>query len=457
VSDARNRRDEGLDVPLLPRHAVTTLDEYLGSDIGGLGLRAALDLGPSGTIDVIERSGLRGRGGAGFPTGRKWRTIASAASPRRYVVCNAAEGEPSTFKDRALMRANPYQLLEGVLVAAFAVGADSVYLGLKASFETELERVIRAAAEMQDAGICADCEINVVEGPADYLYGEETALLEVIEGRTALPRLFPPYEHGLFASDIATGWEGSAPTGAQGGRAANPTLVNNVETLSNIPSILALGVDWFRSRGTAESPGTIVCTVAGDVVAPDVGEVELGTPLGEVIDSVGSGVGRGRSVKAVLPGVAAPFVTDLSIPVSYEGFERAGSAMGAGGYQVLDDTACMVGAALAASRFLATESCGQCPPCKLGSTEITRRLERLEAGQGDQGDVEAIDHWVRRVSDGNRCYLAVQEQLVVGSAMATFADEVAEHVTLGRCPAPRPVVLPRLADLHDGTVRLIAP
>jgi NADH:ubiquinone oxidoreductase subunit F (NADH-binding) len=184
--------------------------------------------------------------------------------------------------------------------------------------------------------------------------------------------------------------------------------------------------------------------------------VELGTPLGQVIDVVGSGLGAGRSVKAVLPGVAAPFVTDMTVPVSYEGFERAGSAMGAGGYQVLDDTACMVGAALAASRFLAEESCGQCPPCKLGSTEITRLLERLEAGRGDARDVETLGKWVRRVSDGNRCYLAVQEQLVVGSAMTTFAEELTAHVTHGGCPSGRPTVLPRLADLHDGTATLAA-
>jgi NADH-quinone oxidoreductase subunit F len=446
-----------IDAPLLPPNPVASLDEYLATDIGGLGLDRALELGPVGTIDVVRRSGLRGRGGAGFPTGRKWQSIADADARRRFVVCNGAEGEPSTFKDRALMRANPYQLIEGVLVAAFAVGAESVYLALKESFHGERDRVTSAAAEMQAAGICGDCEINVVAGPPDYLYGEETALLEVIEGRSALPRLFPPYQHGLFATDIRTGWEGSAQSPGRDGAAANPTLVNNVETLSNVPSILARGADWFRSRGTPDSPGTIVCTVAGDVVAPDVGEVELGTPLGAVIDAVGSGVGPGRSVKAVLPGVAAPFVTDLTIPVSYEGFERAGSAMGAGGFQVLDDSACMVGAALAASRFLAAESCGQCPPCKIGSSEITRRLERIETGEGHRADLDAIAQWLRRVSDGNRCYLAVQEQLVVGSAMTAFADEVADHVTHGACPRPRPVVLPRLVDLRDGIASLAAP
>jgi NADH-quinone oxidoreductase subunit F len=268
--------------------------------------------------------------------------------------------------------------------------------------------------------------------------------------------LFPPYEHGLFASDVVTGWEGSASP-ADRRPAANPTLVNNVETLSNVPHILARGAEWFRGQGTAASPGTLVCTVVGDVVAPDVGEIELGTPLADVIDAVGSGVGAGRTVHGVLPGVAAPVVTDLETPVSYEGFEAAGSAMGAGGYWVLDDTACMVGAALAASRFLAEESCGQCPPCKLGSTEITRRLDRLESGIADASDLDTISLWLQRVTDGNRCYLAVQEQLVVGSFAAAFADEFQEHLALGACPRPRPVPLPKLVDLTNGVATYAEP
>jgi NADH-quinone oxidoreductase subunit F len=438
-------------VPLLTGRAVTVLDEYLATDDGGLGLARALELGPEATIDLVLRSGLRGRGGAGFPTGRKWQSVVAGGAGRRFAVCNAAEGEPATFKDRALLRENPYQLLEGLLIAAFAVGADAVYVALKERFAVERERVTRAAAEMQDAGICRDCEITVVAGPDDYLYGEEKALLEVIEGRAPLPRLFPPYEHGLFATDIVTGWEGGAArTPAAPTAVANPTLVNNVETLSNVPHVLAQGAEWFRSRGTAASPGTVVCTIVGDVVAPDVGEVDLGTRLGDVIDAVGSGLPQGRVVKAVLPGVAAPVVTDLDVPLSYEGFEDAGSAMGAGGYLVIDDTACMVRVALEASRFLASESCGQCPPCKLGSTEITSRLERLESGTGTEADVDTIEHWLGRVSDGNRCYLAVQERLVVGSIMSQFADEVQQHLALGRCPRPRPFALPRLVDLRDG-------
>jgi NADH-quinone oxidoreductase subunit F len=227
-------------------------------------------------------------------------------------------------------------------------------------------------------------------------------------------------------------------------------LVNNVETLSNVPHVLARGPEWFRSRGTAASPGTLVCTVVGDVVAPDVGEIELGTPLGDVIDAVASGLRPDRTVKAVLPGVAAPVVTDLTLPVSYEGFERVGSAMGAGGYQVFDDTACMVRVALEMSRFLATESCGQCPPCKLGSTEITSKLERIERGEGDATDVDAIVHWLGRVTDGNRCFLAVQERLVVGSIMTAFASEVDEHLGGGGCPRPRRIEVPKLTDLAGG-------
>ena len=203
-----------MDQYLLGDAPLRSLDEYLATETGGLGLARAQDLGAAGTIEEVARSGLRGRGGAGFPTGRKWRSIVNGGPGRRYVVCNGAEGEPATFKDRALMRANPYQLLEGVLVAAFAVDADAVYVALKASFDQEVQRVTDAAREMQAAGMCRDCEINIVAGPEDYLYGEEKALLEVIEGRSPLPRLFPPYEHGLFATDIVTGWEGSGGDGA---------------------------------------------------------------------------------------------------------------------------------------------------------------------------------------------------------------------------------------------------
>jgi NADH-quinone oxidoreductase subunit F len=204
--------------------------------------------------------------------------------------------------------------------------------------------------------------------------------------------------------------------------------------------------------GTPESPGTIVTTVVGDVIAPDVGEVELGTPLDRVIDVVGSGVTPGRTIKAVLSGVANPVVTaeNLGVSLSYEGFQAIGSGMGAAGFIVYDDTTCMVDTAYRLSRFLSIESCGQCPPCKIGSGEITNHLEQLETGAGTEDDLRWIVHWLERVTDGNRCYLAVEEQVMVRSVMHAFPEEFAEHVELGRCPRPRRLPIPKLLELADG-------
>jgi NADH-quinone oxidoreductase subunit F len=438
---------------LLPERPLRSLDEYFATETGGLGVKRAVDIGPEATVREIAQAGLRGRGGGGFPTGRKWQEVIEQGGTHRYVVANGAEGEPGTFKDRALMRANPYQLVEGVIVAAFAVGAREAFICVNASFEPELEAVTRAVTELQGAGVCRDCQITIVRGPDEYLFGEEKALLEVIEGKPPLPRLFPPYEHGLFATAPQTGWQASENEPGHAGRhESNPTLVNNVETLSNVPHILARGADWFRSMGTEDSPGTVVCTVVGDVVAPDVGEVELGTPLRVVIDAVGSGVGDARHVKAVFSGVANPVVPEplLDVPISYEGLHAIGSGMGAAGFIVYDDTACMVEVARQFSRFLWIESCGQCPPCKQGSGEITERLERLEAGAADIEELSEIGAWLNKVTDGNRCFLAVEERLTVGSVLGAFPEEIVEHIEAGGCPRPRPLPFPKLVDLAGG-------
>ncbi|QGG94889.1 NADH-ubiquinone oxidoreductase-F iron-sulfur binding region domain-containing protein [Actinomarinicola tropica] len=438
---------------LLPHEPITSIDAYLATEVGGRGIERARELGPEATIEEITRSGLRGRGGGGFPTGRKWAGIAGRPGGRAYLVCNGAEGEPGTFKDRALLRANPYQFVEGAIVAAHAIGAEEVYVGLKASFVREREAVTRAIQEMQEAGLCTDCTVTVVAGPDEYLFGEEKAMLEVIEGKPPLPRWFPPYEHGLFATSPQLGWEATPQPGGTDGE-PNPTLVNNVETLSNVPHILARGVDWFRSMGTPDSPGTIVTTVVGDVVAPDVGEVELGTPLSAVIDAVGSGMSAGRSVKAVFSGVANRVVTaaHLDVPVSYEGFAAIGSGMGSAGFIVYDDRACMVDAAYRFSRFLSVESCGQCPPCKLGSSAITLHLQRLETGGGDESDLAGIARWLQKVTDGNRCFLAVEEQQVVESVLRAFPEEFDAHAAHGGCPHPSEglVPMPKIVDLADG-------
>jgi NADH-quinone oxidoreductase subunit F len=437
---------------LLPDTPIRTLDEYLAVG-GGEGLARAVELGPQATIDEVSRSGLRGRGGGGFPTGRKWASVASQAGTHRYLVCNGAEGEPGTFKDRALMRTNPYQLVEGAIIAAYAVGAVEAFIALKASFSPELDAVTRAVEEMQRAGICRECQVTIVRGPDEYLYGEEKALLEVIEGKAPLPRVFPPFEHGLFATAPQTGWEATEPEpGHTGAHESNPTVVNNVETLSNVAHILARGTDWFRTMGTADSPGNVVATVVGDVVAPDVGEVELGSRLGDVIDAVGGGVDAGRRVKAALSGVANAVLTaeHLDTPLTYEAMAAAGSGLGAAGFIVYDDTACMVEVARQLSRFLYVESCGQCLPCKQGSGEITARLERLEAGSGTTADLDEIATWLNKVTDGARCYLATEEQLLITSLLRAFPDEVAEHLAEGRCPRPRTLPLPKLIDLAEG-------
>ena len=438
---------------LLPDEPIRTLDEYLATDTGGLGLQRATQLGPDATIDEVLRSGLRGRGGGGFPTGRKWAGVRTAVGTRHYVVANAGEGEPGTFKDRALLRANPYQFVEGLVIAAYAVGADEAFIGLKASFEAEVEAIERTIVEMQQAGICRDCQVTIARGPEEYLLGEETALLEVIEGKEPLPRNVAPYVYGLFATAPQIGWEskGSEVNRADPER-SNPTAVNNVETLSNVPHILARGADWFRSMGTEASPGTQVCTVVGDVRRAGVAEFEMGTPLSEVIVGISGGTNAGRRLKAVFSGVANTVITaeHIDVGLSYEDFAAIGSGLGSAGFIVLDDSACMVEAARVFSRFLYVESCGQCPACKRGTNEITRLLDLVEEGRATTGDFGEIGGWLKSVTDANRCYLPVEEQLLISSMLREFAEEFTEHVETGRCPRPRRLMTPKLVDIVDG-------
>ena len=440
---------------LLPDAPVETLGAYLDAG-GGAGLDAARKLGADGTIDELRASGLRGRGGGGFPTGAKWRGVASSPGTHRYVVCNAAEGEPGTFKDRRLIRQNPYQLVEGIAIAAFAVGAAEAFIGLKARFTAEIEALTRALGEMGGAGLAGDVPVRIVPGPDEYLLGEEKALLEVIEGKDPLPRLLPPYQHGLFSTAPQMGW---TPAGLRAGHRhadeSNPTLVNNAETLSNVPHILARGPAWFRTMGTPSSPGTIVATAVGDVSRPVVAEVEMGTPLAVFLDETAGGPPPGRTFKAAFSGVANPVIpaSRFRMPLTYEDFSACGTGLGAAGFIVLDDTACIVEAARVFSRFLHVESCGQCPPCKLGSAEITERLERIQGGTGTDDDVEVIGSWLGKVTDGARCYLATEERDVVSSLLRTFPEEFAEHLETGRCPRPRPVPLGKIDDLAlDGRV-----
>lgn len=438
---------------LLPSQPVATLDEHLQIG-GGDALKRSLELGPEGTIEEITSAGLRGRGGAGFPTGAKWRSILTGGGRHHYAVCNAAEGEPGTFKDRALLRANPYQVLEGLLVAAHSVGAIEAFIALKGSFGPELDRVRVAIEEVRGAGWLGDLKLTVVAGPEEYLLGEEKALLEVIEGNEPLPRWLPPYLHGLYATAPQLGWQSHEPeSGHSSGHESNPTLVNNAETLAQAAWILANGAAAFRSVGTETSPGTVICTVVGDVDSPGVVEVAMGTPLIDVIELCG-GPRPGQTVKAVLPGVANTVLSagQLGTILTYEHFEATGSGLGAAGFIVYDDTACMVEVATMISRFLYVESCGQCPPCKLGTGYVTNALEAIRDGAGTESHLDLIEARLRIVTDANRCYLPVQERTVISSLLRTFPDDFDAHLA-GWCPSERAhVPIPKIVDLHDGTV-----
>ena len=413
-------------------------------------MRAARALGPEATIEELTASGLRGRGGAGFPTGAKWASVRSAGGGTHYAVANGAEGEPATFKDRTLMRADPYRVIEGLAIAAFCVDAPAAYLGVKRSFAVEAANLRRAAVELGDAGLLGELTISIVEGPDEYLFGEEKALLEVIEGRDPLPRLLPPWQHGLFAT-VTMGWE--AGTSARAGQASNPTLVNNVETLAAAAHILARGATWYRSLGTADSAGTVIVTIVGDVRVPGVHEVELGTPLSEVIGWCG-GAEPNRTLKAAFSGVSNPVLpaNDFDIPLTYETFEARGSGLGAAGFAVYDDTADMVTVAAELTRFLAVESCGQCPPCKRGSMELTEILTRIAHGGGSDGDLARIEALLGSVTDSNRCYLGTEVQRLVASVLREFPEDVAAHLE-GRPPLERDVVVPKVVEIDaDGAV-----
>jgi NADH-quinone oxidoreductase subunit F len=398
---------------------------------GGRGLQTALAAWPVAVIQEVARSGLRGRGGAGFPTGDKWRAVRAVGAGPRYAVCNAAEGEPATFKDRLLLRTNPYQVLEGLAIAAYAVGAERAFVGLKETFTIEIQALTRALKEMQEAGALGGVPVELVLGPDLYLFGEETGLEEVIEGRPPLPRVARPFIQGLFARPPAD----------------NPTLVNNVETLANVPHILADGPDWLRANGTEAAPGTMVFTICGDVRREGVFELPLGSPLRYLMEELAGGPPGGRALKAIFPGASNTVILpeQLDLPLDFDAMRQAGSGLGAGGFAVFDDSACIVQAAYRYSRFLYVESCGQCPACKLGTGEVTQTLAAIEAGGGTDRDLELILVRARGSTGGQKCALPTGESLLMQSLVQGFQAEFASHV--GRsCPLPRELPFHKLVD-----------
>lgn len=417
---------------------ITSLDEYLARG-GGKAYERALQIGPEAVIEEVRRAGLRGRGGAGFPTAVKWAGVRADPATPRYICANGAEGEPGTFKDRYLLRMNPYQVIEGLAIGAFAIGAEKAYLCTKRRFEPEVAALQRALDEMNARTKIAR-NIELVLGPDEYLFGEEKALLEVIEGGLPLPRVFPPRMHGLF----------SAPFGGPSEELNHPTVVNNVETLAHVTHIIARGSNWYRTIGSPDTPGTMIFTISGDVQRPTVVELPLGLTLGYLLFEVAGGPLPGRRIKAVLPGAGQVMTPPLwDTPVGFDTLRAAGGSLGSGGFVVYDDTACMVQALYTFSRFLHIESCNQCPPCKIGSRWITERLERLLAGTARQDDLDEIQAASGWVNNASRCYLATEESVITQSMLTFFPEEFAAHL-VSTCQLSHDLIVPKMTEYVPG-------
>jgi len=350
------------------------------------------------------------------------------------VVVNAAEGEPGTFKDRHILLTNPYQVIEGALIAAQAVRATEIVIGMKHKEVAVVASVRRAVDEIVAAGWCEAITIRLCEGPDEYLYGEETALLEVVDGRFPFPRIAPPWRRGV--TEIVQHDFDAAPASNLSGRVqmagatdAPPALVDNVETMANVAHILARGAEWFRTDGTTQTPGTFVCTITGDTARAGIGEIIAGTTLRDAIELIGGGCVPGRSIKAVLAGVSNRVITAdlLDTPITYEDMQPRGIGPGSGGFIVFDDTTDMVAVASGVARFLSIESCGQCTPCKQDGLTIAARLVRIGHNDATTADFDSVTKRLRTVADGARCFLATQQQVTVESIIEAFADEFTAH------------------------------
>jgi NADH-quinone oxidoreductase subunit F len=381
---------------------------------------------PLEVIEEIKRSGLRGRGGAGFPTGKKWEMVATHRESERYFVCNAGEHEPGTYKDRHLLRHNPHQLLEGIAIGAFSVGAKESFIFMNGAFADEIELVKQAIQDARREGFLGSnilgtgfsCDIQIFIGPDSYVAGEETALLEAMQGREAKPKHKPPFYptvHGLYGK---------------------PTIVNNVETLSNIPHILSHGVEWFRSFGTKTCPGTMIFSISGDVIRPGVYELPLGIPLRKLIYEYGGGIKDGRALKAVYPGgPSQAFLTpkDIDVPMDFDSLKAVGSGLGSAGVIVLDDTNCMVEQAMKFCNFFKDESCGQCPPCKMGTRYLHQILEKIEAGHGKPEDLQTLQQLSGFVKGRGDCTVITGAAVAVECSLRHFNDEFESHIKEHRC------------------------
>ena len=385
------------------------------------------DNDPEGIIDLIEKSGLRGRGGAGFPTGKKWRFTRATEADRKYLICNADEGDPGAFMDRSVLEGNPHSVIEGMLIGAFAIGATDGYVYVRHEYPFAVERLRIALDQAREHGLLGknildsgfDFDIRINQGAGAFVCGEETALLASIEGRRGMPRSRPPYPavEGLWGY---------------------PTNTNNVETWANVPWIVNNGIEAYEAMGTGSGKGTKIFSLTGKVTNGGLVEVPMGATLRHVIFDIGGGMLPGRHFKAVqLGGPSGGCLPEhlLDTPIDFESLLASGSMMGSGGMVVVDDTTCMVDFARYFLKFTSEESCGKCVPCRVGSARMLEILERICAGQGEPADLERLEQLAEDIIEGSLCALGGTAPNPVLTTLRYFRDEYEAHVMEKRCPA----------------------
>ncbi|CEP66398.1 NADH:ubiquinone oxidoreductase, 51kDa subunit [Moorella glycerini] len=402
------------------------INEYIARD-GYQALAEALSRQPEEIIAAISASGLRGRGGAGFPTGRKWELAAAAPGRPRYVVCNADEGDPGAFMDRSILEGDPHSVLEGMAIAGYAIGARQGYVYVRAEYPIAVDRLERAIRQARRAGLLGDnilgtgfsFNIEIRLGAGAFVCGEETALLRSIEGRRGEPRPRPPYP-------------------AQAGLWGKPTVVNNVETLANVPVIIRKGAEWYASFGTKGSKGTKVFSLAGSINNTGLIEVPMGTTLREIIFGIGGGIPGGKKFKAVQTGGPSGGCLPeemLDTPVDYEALTAAGSIMGSGGLIIMDESDCMVDIARFYLEFSQDESCGRCTPCRVGTKRLLEILKRITSGEGTMDDLKLLEDLSHDVKEASLCGLGQTAPNPILSTLRYFRHEYEAHVRDKYCPA----------------------
>jgi NADP-reducing hydrogenase subunit HndC len=404
-----------------------SIDDYIIHDgYQALG-KALTDMAPEDVIAEINKSGLQGRGGAGFPTGRKWNFVASAKGSPKYVICNADESEPGTFKDRLILEGDPHSIIEAMTLAAYAVGATEGYIYIRGEYNLAYQRLKNAIKQAQEYGFLGEnifnkgfsFNIHIHAGAGAYICGEETALIESIEGKRGEPRARPPYP----------------PTFGLWGK---PTLVNNVETLANVPPIVLNGAIWYRGFGTPSSPGTKVYTILGNVNVTGLIEVPMGITLREVVSFYAKGMKNNKTFKLVQSGGSSGSITPASLqdtPMDFESYRKAGVSLGSGALLICDEDTCVVDLAKVLMQFFRFESCGKCVPCRTGTERSYEILSRIAAGQGSRKDLEEMKRFGVVMDAISNCGLGMTAGTPIRDILTHFQAEVDAHIQLGVCPA----------------------